>query len=112
MPTDREGIRYLIVVTLGDAAPNRLQSLVAALQDILKGISRASSELAFRSAARDVFGYYVVSTLSAHQIRTKIESPDRHEPFLSNSDAVLIVELGKHFDAFGRSRAWTWLQHH
>jgi len=112
MPKDREGTRYLIVLTLGDAAPTRLQSLVPALQEILKSLSKTPSEQAFHSAARDVFGYFLVSALSAHQIKTRIEPPDRQQPFLSSSDAVLIVELGEHFDASGRSRAWTWLQRH
>jgi hypothetical protein len=112
MPTDLEGIRYLVVLTLADAAPARLQSLVPAFQDILKSLSKGPSEQAFRSAARDVFGYFVISTLSVREIKTRIEAPDRQQPFLSSSDAVLIVELGEHFDASGRSRAWTWLQRH
>jgi hypothetical protein len=111
MPTDRQGTRYLIVLTLGDAVPTRLQTLVPDLQAILKDAC-TSSELAFRSITRDVFGYFAASTLSAHQLKTKIETPDRRQPFLNNSDAVLIVELGEHFDASGRSKAWTWLQHH
>jgi hypothetical protein len=112
MPPDREGTRYLIVLTLADAAPTRLQSLVPALQNSLKDVSRTQAELAFHSAARDVFGYFVVSTLSAQQIKAMIESPDSRQPFLNNSDAVLITELGEHFAASGRSRAWTWLQRH
>jgi len=72
MPPDREGTRYLIVITLADATPVRLQSVAPALQNLMKGISRTPSELAFHSAARDTLGYFVVSTLSAHQLRTRI----------------------------------------
>jgi hypothetical protein len=111
MPASREGTRYLIVLTLADSSPKRLQTLVLDLQAVLKDAS-TSSELAFHSITRDVFGYFAASTLSARELKIKIESPDRRRPFLNNSDAVLIVELGQHFDASGGSRAWTWLQHH
>jgi hypothetical protein len=113
MPTtNRESARYLIVVTLGDSSRDRLMALAPDLMNVLKGLSAGPVEQAFNSAARDVLGFLFQSKLSAHQIIAQVQSPNRVEPFLNNSDNLLVVQLGDDFSGFGRSRAWTWLQRH
>ncbi len=112
MPQDRENTRYLVILTLGDASPARLTSLVPSLTSLLKNLSTEPIEQAFRAAAADVFGYFLRSKLPAQQLVAQIQSPNRTEPFLSNSDSLLVIEIGDDFAGFGRSRAWTWLQRH
>jgi hypothetical protein len=112
MLTEREGNRYLVILTLGDASRERLAILVPSLTGILKNISTEPIEQAFRAANADVFGYFLRSKLPARQLIAQIQSPSRTEPFLSNSDSLLIVQIGQDFGAFGGSKAWTWLQPH
>jgi hypothetical protein len=112
MPTEREGARYLVIFSLGDASHARLTTLVPNLTSVLKGLSEAPIEQAFRSATADTFGYFIRSKLPARQLVSQIQSPDRIEPFLTNSDSMLIVQIGDDFSGFGRSKvpSGVWLE--
>jgi hypothetical protein len=58
MPTEREGTRYLVILTLAGSSRNRLITLVPNLQNVLKGLSAEPIEQAFRSTTADTFGYF------------------------------------------------------
>lgn len=102
--------RYLAVFSLGDACRDRLAAIMPSIQRILTAAADGKIELAFRSARGDEFGFYLRSRLHPQQIMARLQSPAREAPFLDNNDSLLVLEIGKDFSAFGRSRAWTWLQ--
>ncbi len=116
-----ESRRYLVIVSLSNTTPLRLQNLVPQLQDLLRGLSTEPIEQVFRSVNADVFGYLLRSKLVAGQVRAAIETPQRDssttapivEPVLEGGDNVLVVEVGKDFSGSqGFSRQQTWLQRH
>ena len=113
-----EGTRYLVVLQLGNAQPERLAEVVQGTQSVLEQISTEPVELAFRSATADIFGYLLRTKFHAGQINGRLESPSKYafrgqQPFLDNKDAVLVVEVGEDFRAgVGFTRVGTWLQHH
>jgi hypothetical protein len=112
--------RYLAIFVLSDANPTRLANIMPNLLRYLENAADGKPELAFRSANRDEFGYFLRSKLAANQILARVQSPEGdaiglrrpEEPIFDNSDQILIVELGADFSSFGRSRAGTWLQRH
>lgn len=94
---------YLVYVVLKNADKERLASFVTGLQDVMG----QHSEIAFRSAAGDVFGFFMQTDKAAAQTRARIETM----PSTINGDVIMVAEIGKDYAAIGNSRAWTWLQH-
>lgn len=74
---EREAYRYLAIVLVTPATPERLVTLVPALVKILEEISVEPILQVFRSATADHFGYFLRSKLAAREIRALIESPDK-----------------------------------
>lgn len=115
---DSQDRRYLVILMLGDANIQRLAALVPWFQRSLNAIADGRIQLAFNSAARDEFGYFLRSRMKAHQMIERLRSPGgiRQEPLevsmLTNTDDILVLEIGEDFSGSGRSRAWAWLQHH
>lgn len=115
--------RYLIVLNLGEASPQRLIGLVPAYLAALGRLSLVPTEQAFHSATRELCGYFITSRLAPKQIIAALESPARGSiqggmdmastPFLNSKDALMVLELGEAFLAgVGFTRAGTWLQRH
>lgn len=67
--------------------------------------SFGDNEFAFRSAAGDVFGYFLEADKAAAQIRSAIEKSG----YARTGDVIMVQEISD-FAAVGNSRAWTWLQ--
>lgn len=120
---EKERRRYLVLLQLGDAAPARLKTLVPSLTTALQKISGGNFEQVFRSVTADAFGYFVQTHLNAGQLYAALESPTKGDwiyedridvaPFLSNTDALFVMEVGDDYRAGQRfSRPQTWLQHH
>jgi hypothetical protein len=116
----KEGKQFLVVLQLGKADVQRLQSLVPKLKKHLESLSNEPIEQVFRSVSADIFGYAIRSKLAAGQIAASIETPERDSsreltkpPFLDSRDHVLVLELGEDFQAGpGFTRFGTWLQRH
>lgn len=107
--------RFLVILSLFDTAPTRIQNVVPVLKRILERLSPDGYEQAFRSITADAFGYLIKTHLSVSQIRATIESPDDNVgwPFLNNKDGLFVIEIGSEFS--GNSvftRAAMWLQRH
>lgn len=121
---DSETRRYLVLLQLGNASPDRLKTVVPGLKSVLERLSTEPIEQAFRSATADIFGYFIRSKRNATQISATIESPAKDPwfmkegepmigPFLDSGDAILVIEGGSDFCAGrGFTRVGTWLQHH
>lgn len=111
--TDGDGIRYLVLFKLGRSEAAYLAQVLPPLQAALQRLATGPVELAVRSTDAETFAYFVRSRLNPHQIRAALEAPRGADPFLDNSDALMILELGTAFDAgIGFTRALTWLQRH
>lgn len=109
--------RFLVIVRVANPSPANLAVLVPELQAALGRMSSAPIEQAFRSVGADIFGYFMLSKLNAHQILARIESPGtlfKHgTPILPGGDAVFVLEVGADFSSGeGFTRAGTWLQRH
>ena len=114
--------RYLVILSLSDTTPQRLETAVPHLRDILARLSTTAPETAFRSKKADMVGFFIRSTKVAAQISARLESPGKEsfyadtpieEPPLSGADSLFVVEIGEDFKAGrGFTRAGTWLQRH
>jgi hypothetical protein len=119
---DKQGKKFLILLSVSPATPDRLSVLVPALKGFLERISTEPVEQLFRAVGADHFGYFIRSRLVAPQILAALEAPQKHpwergfqpiEPFLTNQDSAAVIEIGTDVathSAFSRAR--TWLERH
>ena len=117
-----DGTRYLAIFSLNPATPKRLAADLPNLKSALEKLSVAPIELAFRSLGGEYFAYGIRAKMHPGAVQKALESPAgdywkardlRVEPFLTNQDGVLVLELGDSFGAGnGFSRFATWIQRH
>lgn len=121
--SDKEGKQFLIIFHLRDNTSKRLAEDVPKMQAALGDISTEPVELAFRSDARDIFGFGIRTKRPAGEITAILENPGKREqlrgesetkePFLYSNDNVLILELAKDKDGRrGFSRFTNWMDYH
>src|SRR5690606_25447387 len=103
------------------ATSERLADFVPKAKLVLSNLSSSVIEQAFRSMQADIFGWVIKSKRNVHQILKLLENPTDvpypakplGEPFLTNQDHILILEIGETFTSTrGFSRLTTWLQRH
>jgi hypothetical protein len=119
---DAQGTRYLVVFELNPASPHRLGRDLPNLRAALEKLSTTPIEIAFRSTGGETFAFGIRAKMHPGAVQKALESPagdywkarDLHvEPFLTNADGVLVLEVGDQFGAGnGFSRFATWIQRH
>lgn len=120
--TTNNSKRYLAIFNLKtQRTPKVLKEIVEQIGGILKRIGNGKFELAFASSDAHTFGYLVKTELPARAILSILESPGKGSVMtnramesapLTNSDGVVVIEIGEDFSGKNLSRAWTWLQRH
>ncbi|WP_340110600.1 hypothetical protein [Pikeienuella sp. HZG-20] len=102
-------MRYLATVQLkAGSAVERLREDVPVIIDAIDRISKGEREAFFRSSDGILFGFFLISSREANEVRAAIENSTGFR----DGDASLVVEIGDKANGVGFSRAWTWLQHH
>jgi hypothetical protein len=115
--------RYLVILSLKDATVPHLAEVIPRIQQTLARLATESPQQAFRTRHGDTVGYLLRSRSHAREIATRLQTPAKQPlglritqaemPFLTNADAIFVIELGEDFHATaGFTRAGTWLQHH
>lgn len=102
---------YLLHIKLGDK-PNayRIQSAATRIKELVAELS-PDHQLAYTSGDGGTFGFFLKSSLWAHQIASCIHTPNGPSPLL-REDSLIVVEIGKDFSDWGRGKAGTWLKYH
>jgi hypothetical protein len=96
--------RRLLIVVRGDEKP---LPVIQRVTEIMNGLSRGKTHLAFNSADGTLVGLYAKSTRPLPVIRAALEGPSSYK----DRGFVLVLEIGEDFQAIGNSRGWQWLQH-
>lgn len=118
---EKQGKRYLVVFEINPATSERLADFVPKAKFVLSNLSPSGIEQALRSVQADIFGWVIRSKRNVHQVLKLLESPTDvpyplkplGEPFLTNQDHILVLEIGEEFTSTrGFSRLTTWLQRH